>query len=216
MHLRHTLVIVALAISVSALAQATDPQQQKYCGSGFTEKLVPEAPFGCKMSEACKAHDACYGKCDSGGSMFGTPYCTKSEFSHTRVKAKLACEGKFYANIDKSNDGKWACKGIGAMYVAAVAIGGQGPFNGKPIQLASMEDLILTSNSVDEIKLKTTKFAELSQKGLIDLQQMRRVKDEIQFTPIRKDDLSTKPTIDFAKGIGQKDLKKLQLEKLSK
>jgi hypothetical protein len=214
---RNLLVLVSLSAALNASAQTTlQENQRKYCGSGFTEKLVPEAPFGCQMSEACKAHDACYGKCDEGGEMYGKPYCTESEFSVLRVKAKLACEGNFYRNIDKSNDGRWVCKGLGALYVAAVAVVGQGPFNGRQIQLATMEDLILTSNSIDEIKMKTTTITALSQRGLIDLHQVKRVQDRIEFSPFLKDGLAVTPQFDFKKGIDLKDLKKLQTEKLGK
>ncbi len=217
MNLVHTLLLATIGLMLSVATYAADPKgQQKYCGSGFTEKLVPEAPFGCQMSGACKAHDACYGKCDEGGELFGKPYCLQSEFSATRIKAKLACESKFYSDIDKSNEGRWSCKGLGALYVAAVGIGGQGPFNGRQIQLASMEDLILTSNSTAEIKLKTVSVISLSQKGLIDLQQMKRVQDRIEFSSILKDGVATTPAIQFEKGLDLKSLKKLQLQQLGK
>lgn len=210
------LAIVLLTSAVSVWAQPVQIEQRKYCGSGFTEKLVPEAPFGCQMAEACKAHDACYSKCDPGGDLYGKPYCTKSEFSTIRLKAKLACEANFYKNIDQANDGRWVCKGLGALYVAAVAVVGQGPFNGRQIQLASMEDLILTSNSLEEIKLKTSTAATWSQKGLIDLQQMKRVQDRIEFAPVLEDGIAIGPKLDLKKGIDMNALKKLKAESLAK
>jgi hypothetical protein len=211
---RVVLAIVLLTFAVSVLAQPVQIEQRKYCGSGFTEKLVPEAPFGCQMAEACKAHDACYSKCDPGGDLYGKPYCTKSEFSTIRLKAKLACEATFYRNIDQANDGRWACKGLGAVYVAAVAVVGQGPFNGRRIQLASMEELILTSNGLEEIKLKTSTAAAWSQRGLVDLQQMKRVQDRIEFAPLLKGGIIVDPKLDLKKGIDINALKKLKAESL--
>jgi hypothetical protein len=213
---RVVLAIVLLTSAVSVWAQPVQIEQRKYCGSGFTEKLVPEAPFGCQMAEACKAHDACYSKCDPGGDLYGKPYCTRSEFSTMRLKAKLACEANFYKNIDKANDGRWACKGLGAVYVAAVAVVGQGPFNGRRIQLASMEELILTSNGLEEIKLKTSTAAAWSQRGLVDLQQMKRVQDRIEFAPLLKDGIIVGPKLDLKKGIDINALKKLKAESLTK
>lgn len=207
------LVFVACLLATIAAnnASAVDVlQDRKYCGSGFTEKLVPEAPFGCDMSEACKAHDACYSKCDPGGELHGKPYCLKSEFSIVRLRAKAACERQFYANIDRINNGKWACKGLGAVYVAAVAVAGQGPFNGRPMQHAGMEDLILTSNGIDELKTKTSTMASLSQRGLVNLQKPRRVQDKLVFDQLTKENEVFGPTIDFSKGALQKDLQKIQ------
>jgi hypothetical protein len=144
-----TALLVAILWSANSNA-AESVEDRKYCGSGFTEKLVPEAPFGCDMSKACKNHDACYSKCEQGGSLYGQPYCLKSEFSLIRQKAKLACEKRFYADIDAGNSGRWACKGLGAVYVAAVGVAGQGPFNGRKIQLTAIENLVLTSNDLSE------------------------------------------------------------------
>jgi hypothetical protein len=215
MKLQQILLTVIFSFAISAFAQQTDaPEQKKYCGSGFTERLVPEAPFGCQMSNACKAHDMCYSKCDEGGTLFGQPYCTKSEFSSIRLEAKLACESDFYNNIARDNNGRWVCKGLGAVYVAAVAVAGQGPFNGLPMQRASIEDLIMTSNTIEEIKSKTTTISVLSQKGEIDLHQIRRVQDRIEFSPILNKGTIATPKFEFPKGFDLEELKKLQARKL--
>jgi hypothetical protein len=214
----HLFVQIALCLAASgAAAQVADnAAKRKYCGSGFTEALVPESPFGCKMSEACKSHDACYSKCDPGGSLYGTAYCAKSEFSAVRVKAKLACEAAFYKNILKANDGRWACKAAGAIYVATVGIVGQGPFNGLPLPPRAMEDLILTSNSIEEIKTKAWVASTLSQRGVVNLQDFKRVDDRLDFAPLKNGDLPVGAKLELPKGIDAKTLKALQMKKLTK
>ena len=201
---------LAAALSATDSSAVEDLENRKYCGSGFTEKLVPDAPFGCDMSQACKSHDACYSKCDKGGSLYGQPYCLNSKFSLVRQNAKIACEKQFYADIDRNNKGRWACKGLGGVYVAAVAVLGQGPFNGKKLPLAEMADLVLTSNDVTEIGTKMNAMATLSQRGLIDLQKPKRIGDQLIFDQLLKDGQLVAPKIYFNKGAQRNELKKIQ------
>ena len=77
---------------------ATTKAVADHCGSGFTEAFVPEQRFGCKMAQACKAHDICYGACDPGASKQGSDdYCKRSEFSAERVATKQACDTQFWS-----------------------------------------------------------------------------------------------------------------------
>lgn len=191
---------LCLTLTSGAWAQNQDVNDKKFCGSGFTEKLVPEAPLGCQMADSCKTHDICYGKCDPGGSKYGSDYCKKSEFSMHRMKEKIACDQKFYASIDQQNNGRWQCRALGGMYAAAVVIAGQGPFNGKPMPPSAMADLIETSQSSGEAINKFQSLAHLSQQGKLDLSQIRRDGSVLRVQP--------QPIL-LSTGMSNADLKKM-------
>lgn len=142
---------------------------RKFCGSGWTENLVPDEIGGCKMAEACKVHDICYGKCDPGGSKYGSDYCKKSEFSLARIKAKMQCDKTFAADIKAANPGNGACSAIAAIYMKGVQIGGQGPFNGRPMSPQAVLDLATTSKSSDEAANKAGALFRLAGQGKVDL-----------------------------------------------
>ncbi len=52
--------VVLLAPRMAPAASAAE-DKATYCGSGFTQYLVPDDVAGCSLSEACRLHDICYG-----------------------------------------------------------------------------------------------------------------------------------------------------------
>lgn len=72
--------VVLLAPRMAPAASAAE-DKATYCGSGFTQYLVPDDVAGCSLSEACRLHDICYGRCDKDGDLYGSAYCAQSEKS---------------------------------------------------------------------------------------------------------------------------------------
>lgn len=169
----------ALLVSPWATAQplANENTQNGHCGSGFTERFVPDQMFGCDMAQACKTHDVCYGVCGPHGSMRGSAYCKQSELSPERVATKNKCDDQFRSDISKINNGK--CDAIASIYTLAVRLFGQGPFNGKPMPPQAMRDLIETSSTPDEAVTKFKALATEAKAGKLDLSQLKRQGDAI-------------------------------------
>ena len=153
-----------------AVGQTNSP---KYCGSGITSKIVPDNFMGCKFSDACKAHDVCYGKCDPGGEKYGSDYCKNSEFSFERIMAKLQCDTDLGESIKKINIESKRCSVFGGAYSAAVIVAGQGPFNGQIISPDNLNKLMETSKSSDELEQKLLKYYGMEDKKLGDLSQVQ-------------------------------------------
>ena len=153
-----------------------------YCGSGFTEAFVPEQMFGCKMAEACKAHDICYSACEPGGSKHGSDYCKQSELSAERIAAKQACDTQLFWDIAKTNGNKWQCRAVGGIYSAAVVIAGQGPFDGKPMPPQAIKALIETSATPEEAVSKFKALAFEAKSSQLNLSQLQRKGKTITLT----------------------------------
>jgi hypothetical protein len=153
-----------------AVGQTNSP---KYCGSGITSKIVPDNLMGCKFSDACKAHDVCYGKCDPGGEKYGSDYCKKGEFSLERIMAKLQCDTDLGASIAKINAENRRCAVFGGAYSAAVIVAGQGPFNGQVISPEKLNDLVEKSQSPDELEQKVLKYYGVEDKKFGDLSKVQ-------------------------------------------
>lgn len=73
--------VVLLAPRMAPAASAAE-DKATYCGSGFTQYLVPDDVAGCSLSEACRLHDICYGRCDKDGDLYG---------SATRERTRTRC-----------------------------------------------------------------------------------------------------------------------------
>ena len=63
------------------MAPAASAAEDKatYCGSGFTQYLVPDDVAGCSLSEACRLHDICYGRCDRTATSTAAPTARKAK-----------------------------------------------------------------------------------------------------------------------------------------
>jgi hypothetical protein len=179
---------------------ATTKANADHCGSSFTEDFVPEQMFGCKMAEACKAHDICYGACDPGGSKHGTDYCKQNEFSGERVAAKQACDTQFFWAIAKTNGNKWQCRAVGVIYTAAVAIAGQGPFNGKPMPPQAMKALVETSATPEEAMSKFKALALEAKSKQLDLSQLQRKGKTITATELQANTAQNGATLQLQRG----------------
>lgn len=180
---RFILVVAFTFFSGLCLAQAS-VDSKKYCGSGLTEKIVPDNFMGCKFSDACKAHDVCYGGCDPGGKRYGSDYCKKSEASLERMKTKLICDAALGKTIAKINEGNATCKVFGGLYSAAVIIAGQGPFNGRQISEDQLRALVESSKSAYEVERKILNLYNLDEKGLVDLSQIKVSKETITLSSL--------------------------------
>lgn len=178
----HLIRILALIFAIHQPLHAQTlitESNEKHCGSGFTENFIPENLLGCKFGDACKAHDVCYGRCDIGGDLYGSDYCTKSEFSIQRLNSKAKCDISFYAAIDENNNNKMICRRIGAIYTSAVVIAGQGPFNGIPPPPDVISKIALSSRSPEEAGEKLRSLASLSQRGEIDFSMLELQEDKL-------------------------------------
>jgi RHS repeat-associated protein len=83
------------------------------CGSGSTENIVPDYPFGFDFTEACEAHDNCYGTC-------GADKHQCDELLYNLAVRK--CDS--YRNL--ANPGY--CHLLAGIYYRAVHMYGHGPF----------------------------------------------------------------------------------------
>lgn len=200
---------VACLSPANAQTSSAPVANKDYCGSGFTEPLVPDEFWGCKMAQACKIHDVCYGKCDVGGSKHGTPYCEKSEFSVERTNAKSSCDMDFLSAISKQNNNQWKCNALAGIYATAVALGGQGPFNGKPMPKQALKDLIETSNSPDEARSKFSELAKLSQYKRVDLSGIQKEGTAIKVPALSQQSLGSTTPFVLPKGMKDEDVKNL-------
>ncbi|MEX2000509.1 hypothetical protein PAE81_00695 [Pseudomonas aeruginosa] len=122
--------VVLLAPRMAPAASAAE-DKATYCGSGFTQYLVPDDVAGCSLSEACRLHDICYGRCDKDGDLYGSAYCAQSEKSEARNMSKQQCDARLQADIAAQNGNSRLCRAVGGVYRVFVKHLGQGPFNGR-------------------------------------------------------------------------------------
>ena len=84
------------------------------CGSGITDKIVPDKPAGFDFTSCCEGHDNCYGDCKNKPS-------------------KSSCDDAFWqCMLDKCIDdysGSLGCSELAHLYYGAVNNHGQGPFD---------------------------------------------------------------------------------------
>lgn len=199
---------IAIAATAHAQTSSSAGTPSGYCGSGVTEKVVPDQVFDCDIAGACEMHDVCYGKCDPGGSKEGSDYCKQSEFSPERVAAKRACDRQFYQDITKANGNKWQCKAIAGIYTAAVAIAGQGPFNGKPMSPQAMRDLVETSATPEEAVIKFNALATEAKAGKLDLSQLKRQGNAIILPAVQAGANPGGMTLQLKQGASSADIEK--------
>lgn len=147
---------------------AAHAEEVSFCGSGPTDPMVPESVAGCEMTLACKAHDACYARCDPGGDMHGTVYCGLSEWSPQRRAAKKLCDDKLLIDAVEMNKGDAKCKYVGAIYRRAVILLGQGPFNGRVVKNSDLLQIIERSASPEQAADIWETLQIASQNGIID------------------------------------------------
>ncbi len=82
------------------------------CGSGITEKIIPDKPFGFNFTSACQNHDNCYGTCGK----------SKAECDQQFLDDMLAiCEAKYFS--------QHGCNNTAYIYHGAVNNHGQGPYD---------------------------------------------------------------------------------------
>lgn len=180
-------VLCAVVISLFPLASfAASVAEEKatYCGSGFTEQLVPDEFAGCVLAESCRLHDICYGRCDPEGDLFGSTYCQQSEMSEARRMSKRQCDEKLSASINALNDDRKVCSVIGGFYKLMVGGFGQGPFNGKERLDIYLKAYDATGNEVDAEKQYKAIIA-LGRRGLIEPERIR-VEDQGIILPLNQ------------------------------
>ncbi|MFM2075116.1 MAG: hypothetical protein RJB34_1421 [Pseudomonadota bacterium] len=177
-----------------------------YCGSGLTESFVPEQMFGCKMSDACKAHDICYGACDPGGIKEGTDYCKQSEFSPERVAGKQACDTQLFWDISKANGNKWQCRALGGIYTTAVVIAGQGPFNGKPMPPQALKALVETSATPEEAQSKFKDLALQAKANQLDLSGLQRKGNTITVPALQTSPAKNSAMLELKQGASHQEI----------
>ncbi len=83
------------------------------CGSGPTDAIVPDSPFGFKFTSACQAHDNCYDKC-IGGKCSGWSGKGSCDRNFKKDMLKICCK--------ETNEAKRkACQTTARIYFSAVA-----------------------------------------------------------------------------------------------
>jgi hypothetical protein len=200
------------AHNASAQTAARASLSRKACGSGFTSALVPDSIGGCQFKAACEAHDMCYGACEVGGSKFGTSYCGLNEISIARLAAKQQCDIQFYEDIAKNNGDSLVCRSLGGIYLVGVALGGQGPFNGRPAAPGLMLAIAQNSDSKEDASAKFELLAAAAQSKTIDINSIQLRDGALQFK-------LTKPAADAPAGqmlIIPKSLSMPELQQLGK
>jgi hypothetical protein len=165
--------LLPLLLLVAGIACAQTPGEQKYCGTSWTGNIVPDKVAGCELAQACKAHDVCYGKCDPGGALAGTPYCGLKESSPERREAKRKCDDALFIDIRMNNPGKHLCSNIAAIYAVGVILGGQGPFNGRPMSPLAMRQIAESSLDPAEAAFKAAVLFNLAGQGKADLSALQ-------------------------------------------
>ena len=177
--MKSSTLVVLLGLSLAsicmqqAIAAETSAEQVKgYCGSGATNALVPENFMGCEFSNACKAHDVCYSKCDPGGSMHGSAYCGLSESSPERVAAKAECDDRFRDDIIAINLNRKYCEVFAGLYRRAVVIAGQGPFNGRELSPEVLQSIVERSATPAEAENIYDALIGLSDSGIISAEKV--------------------------------------------
>jgi RHS repeat-associated protein len=89
------------------------PMQPHWCGSGWSNLVVPDGAFGADWSDACHQHDDCYSTCGSD---------------------KLVCD----VNLDKGVSASCSnCGPVGTLYGAGVYNLGQSAFDNAQAQACS-------------------------------------------------------------------------------
>ena len=164
------LVIAVLLCMAGGLSSANDlpqaaPQPTGYCGSGATDSLVPEGMFGCTFTEACRAHDVCYGKCDPGGALHGSEYCGLGELSPQRIAARRSCDNRLREDIIRLNANRPLCRKMAGVYRGAVVLAGQGPFNGREVSLETLRRIVEHSPTPEHAEALYTTIVQLTQEG---------------------------------------------------
>lgn len=163
--------VVLLAPRMAPAASAAE-DKATYCGSGFTQYLVPDDVAGCSLSEACRLHDICYGRCDKDGDLYGSAYCAQSEKSEARNMSKQQCDARLQADIAAQNGNSRLCRAVGGVYRVFVKHLGQGPFNGREaldIYLKVMQ----SAPSAADADARLEAIHQLQKQGLTDAKEIR-------------------------------------------
>ena len=168
-----------------ALAENIAEQKRTYCGSGWTESIVPDKFAGCELTEACRLHDICYGRCDPDGDLYGSAYCELSEQSEARKMSKQQCDQRLHDDIAAQNKSNRVCSGIGSFYQYVVKKVGQGPFNGRE-QLPLYLQVYDSSGSAIEANRKFDAIVTMKQRGLLESEKEIRVEDKQIIVPLNR------------------------------
>jgi hypothetical protein len=109
--------------------------QTNGCGPIGFGALVPDSTLisGCEFTNACNAHDICYGRCLVGGDLHGQPTCNDKDEKAAR---KATCDKSMRQQIREDNSNRRICSAYAAVYYFAVSRFGDGNFQG----LESLDD----------------------------------------------------------------------------
>lgn len=172
-------------LAAPVFAASIAEEKATFCGSGWSEALVPDNVAGCVLTEACRLHDICYGRCDPGGDLHGSNYCSLGEDSEARQMSKKQCDQRLHDDIAALNDNRKLCSGVGSFYQYVVSRLGQGPFNGReqlPLYLLIYE----SSGSELEANKKFEAVLTLERRGLIKSGQTIQVENEDVIVPVTR------------------------------
>jgi hypothetical protein len=89
-----------------------------YCGSGVSDLIVPDSPYGFNFGAACIWHDNCYGLCEKSKASCDKEFLNRMRNICNRYDNKLP-----YPYSDRS-----ACLRTADTYYIAVVLFGRGPY----------------------------------------------------------------------------------------
>jgi hypothetical protein len=141
-----------LIIEAQAQVQEAQGPSTNGCGSGWSLAFVPNRVHlaNCQFEESCNSHDRCYGQCNPGGALFGTPSCNYlkcrrgglwyrtsqcdgkaiSLLDTAAGNRRLMCDRQLGIDIVRSNPKKPVCEALGWVYQEAVSLLGNPNFSG--------------------------------------------------------------------------------------
>jgi len=176
------LVLLLLAASLQAQAQPTISSTNG-CGTEGSGALVPDETFfsRCSFTQACNAHDTCYGRCLIGGDLHGQETCADEQARRNR---RVRCDAQLYLDIVEQNSSRPLCTMYGHIYRWAVETFGLSAFSGAfnvAAEISTIERFAtyasLNTNAFDQVEV-TNAFRRLA--TLKDYSYFKVIFDEYQ------------------------------------
>lgn len=177
--------LLFFSLTGPVLAASIAEEKATYCGSGWTERIVPDNLAGCVLTEACRLHDICYGRCDPDGDLYGSTYCSLSEKSEARQMSKQHCDQRLHDDITALNNSNGFCTGVASFYQYIVKKLGQGPFNGHE-QLPLYLQVYESSGSEVEANRKFEAILTMERRGLLKPEESIRIESQNIIVPLNR------------------------------